>query len=103
MRTRKELNDLVKKYNLVDKIKAKYGKHWTNCTSVQLEEMVNNHIKTTNKKPTKTPSKETNSVCKNTTENVMNNNIHSKFAKLVEILGRHRILLPSEIDDICKS
>lgn len=90
MMTRKDCYDFIKKYNLSDEVKNKFGKHYTNVTTENLLNYV----------ASKTPKKVTK---KNAKEDCMCNTVHSKFAKLVEILGKHRILLPSEIDEICKS
>lgn len=90
MMTRKDCYDFIKKHNLSDEVKNKLGRHYTNVTT---ENLLNYVASKTAKKVTK----------KNTKEDCMCNTIHNKFAKLVEILGKHRILLPSEIDDICKS
>lgn len=90
MMTRKDCYDFIKKHNLNDEVKNKFGRHYTNVTT---ENLINYVTSKTPKKVTKNNAK----------EDCMCNIIYSKFAKLVEILGKHRILLPSEIDDICKS
>lgn len=90
MMTRKDCYDFIKKHNLSDEVKNKFGRHYTNVTT---ENLLNYVASKTTKKVTKKDAK----------EDCMCNTIHNKFAKLVEILGKHRILLPSEIDDICKS
>lgn len=98
MMTRKECYDFIKKHNLSDEVKNKFGRHYTNVTTENLLNYVAPKATLffnsfTAKKATK----------KTTKEDCMCDTIRSKFAKLVEILGKHRILLPSEIDDICKS
>ena len=105
MRTRKELYAEIKALNLAEAAQKKFKKHWTNCSSLQLEELINDakksaktstsstKTKVDSTKNTKTPSKKPSMV--GTTE--------AKVAKLVEVLGRKRILLKSELDEICNA
>lgn len=92
MKTRSECYNFIKVNNLSDEVKTKFGRHYTNVST-------DNLIKFVESKEAKTPCKSKSTV----KSKEMHNTIESKFAKLVEILGKHRMLLPSEIDSICKS
>lgn len=91
MKTRKELYDEIKTLGLVEEIKAKYNRHFTNVSTKDLVSIIDSH-KTTKTK--KVDSKKSPSMV-GTTE--------AKFAKLVEILSKKRILLKSEVDAICNA
>lgn len=105
---RKELYAKVNELKLQDAIKAKYGKNFTQVSNSELEAM----IKATEKKAAKkeeakpepkkevAPKKET---TKAEAKPKMSGTVESMFAKMVEILGKKRILLPSEVEAIANA
>ena len=101
--SRKELYDKVKEYGLQEVILKKYGKNFTQCSNSALESEVSAVAK---RAIAKSPTPTKKEVEKKVEEKVekptpkMVGTVESKFAKLVEILGKKRILLASEIDAI---
>lgn len=91
MMSRQNLYDLIKKYNLQDSIKNKYGRPYTNLPTNTLEFIINEYeskekahlIKTENKKEERNEEK-----CK------------EKFDKLISLLVKKHILLNSEVQEI---
>lgn len=82
---RKELYKKIVSLCLQDKVKAKYGKNYTQCTNAQLSELIDSATK----------PKETEKVTK-----VCKNNSDEKFNTLVTILKERHILLGSDVRKI---
>lgn len=76
---RKQLYKDVTSLKLQDEVKKKYGKNYTQCTNVQLKEVVDNAG--AGLKPVGTRG-------------------NAPFDKLVDILAKKKILLKSEVDAI---
>lgn len=89
--TRKELYDEIKALNLTDAIKAKFNRHFTNVSTKDLVDFITSY-KSNKAKETKTKKSPS-----------MSGTVEAKFTKLVEILGKKRILLKSEVDAICNA
>lgn len=77
--TRKELYDQITSLQLQDEVKACFGKHYTNCSNIQLETIVNEALA-------------------NMTEDTCPAEL--KLMKLIELLHKKRILLKSEVKEI---
>lgn len=77
--TRKELYDQITSLQLQDEVKAYFGKHYTNCSNIQLETIVKEAIA-------------------NMPDNACP--IETRLMKLIEILHNKRILLNSEVKEI---
>lgn len=90
MKTRTDCYEFIKKNNLQEEVRNKLGRHFTNVSTANLLKFIESKQKTPSKK----------SAVKDKKESI---DIYSKFAKMVEILGKKRILLPSEIDAICNA
>ena len=102
---RKELYAKVKEYGLQDAILKKHGKNFTQCSNSDLESAVLAHQKgvaKTVKAPVKEETKKVAEPVKESTPK-MKGSVESKFVKLVEILGKKRILLQSEVDAIANA
>lgn len=91
--SRKELYDKVRELCLQETILKKYGKNFTQCSNADLEAVV---LSKSTKIVTTTVLKEEETVNPIKT----GSSIDNKFNKLVEILGKKRILLASELDAI---
>lgn len=99
---RRELYAKVTELSLQEAIKAKFGRNFTQVGNADLEAM----IKTAEgMKAVKSLSKKDLAPKKKVTEDKpkMSGTVESKFAKMVEILGKKRILLPSEVDAIANA
>lgn len=79
MKTRKELYVEIKKLQLENEVKELFGRNFTQVSSAALNDVITN-------KTAKKPEKGTKNI--------------TKVDKLVEVLGKKRILLKSELDYI---
>ena len=79
MKTRKELYVEIKKLQLENEVKELFGRNFTQISSAALNDVITN-------KTAKKPEKGTKNI--------------TKVDKLVEVLGKKRILLKSELDYI---
>ena len=90
---RKELYKQITSLNLQDRVKATYGKNYTNCTSAQLAAVVSGATKMLDE------AMKSASTVKNK-KDIPTEVGPSSFQKLVEILHKKKILLNSEVDAI---
>ena len=92
---RKELYREITSLNLQDEVKATYGKNYTQCTNAQLATVVSGATKALEEAVKAEKSK------KSATEK-KGEKCHAStgFNKLVEVLAKKKILLPSEVDAI---
>lgn len=79
MKNRKELYVEIKKLQLENEVKELFGRNFTQVSSAALNDVITN-------KTAKKPEKETKKI--------------TRLDKLVEVLGKKRILLKSELDYI---
>ena len=77
--TRKELYDQITSLQLKDEVKARFGKHYTNCSNAQLESLITDVLNSMPSKP-----------CK----------VEDVLFKLIAVLEKKRILLKSEVKEI---
>ncbi len=88
--TRKELYDEIRALGLTEEVKKKFNRHFTNVSTIELEKLIfKAETEKSKKEREKSPS--------------MSGTVEAKFTKLVEILGKKRILLKSEVDAICNA
>lgn len=103
---RKELYAKVNELKLQDAIKAKFGKNFTQVSNSELEAMIKANEKKEEKKVEAKPEPKKEVAPKKETtvaKPKMSGTVESMFAKMVEILGKKRILLPSEVDAIANA
>ena len=110
---RSEAYSKVKELGLQKEIEKAYGRNFTQVSTSLLEEAINKFLAGTKKEEKKKKEKEEKKeeVAAKVTEPVvttpscdsMKGSIESKFAKLIEILTKKRILLRSELSYIVEA
>ena len=78
---RKQLYNEIASLGLQGEVKARYGKNYTNCTTAQLQTIVDEAHKALDS--VREP-----------------NRVRAGFSKLIDILAKKKILLKSEVDAI---
>ena len=110
---RSEAYSKVKELGLQKEIEKAYGRNFTQVSTSLLEEAINKFLAGTKKEEKKKKEKEekkeevaikvTEPVVTTPSSDSMKGSIESKFAKLIEILTKKRILLRSELSYIVEA
>lgn len=110
---RSEAYSKVKELGLQKEIEKAYGRNFTQVATSLLEEAINKFLAGTKKEEKKKKEKEekkeevavkvTEPVTTTPSDDSMKGSIESKFAKLIEILTKKRILLRSELSYIVEA
>ena len=110
---RSEAYSKVKELGLQKEIEKAYGRNFTQVSTSLLEEAINKFLAGTKKEEKKKKEKEekkeevtakvTEPVVTAPSSDSMKGSIESKFAKLIEILTKKRILLRSELSYIVEA
>lgn len=110
---RSEAYSKVKELGLQKEIEKAYGRNFTQVSTSLLEEAINKFLAGTKKEEKKEKKKEekkeevtvkaTEPVVTTPSSDSMKGSIESKFAKLIEILTKKRILLRSELSYIVEA
>lgn len=100
---RKQVYDKIIELNLQETVKKECGRNYTQVSTFKLEEIINKASKVTSKptsKPTATKKAEVKKEVKTEEASRKPKSTEERLAKLIEILGRKRILLQSEIEEL---
>lgn len=98
---RKQVYDKIVELNLQETVKKECGRNYTQVPTSKLEEIVNKASKTAPKAKTEKEVKAKEEVeVKKTSKSSKPKSTEERLAKLIEILGRKRILLQSEIEEL---
>ena len=110
---RSEAYSKVKELGLQKEIEKAYGRNFTQVATSSLEEAINKFLAGTKKEEKKKKEKEekkeevavkvTKPVVTAPSSDSMKGSIESKFAKLIEVLTKKRILLRSELSYIVEA